>query len=101
MNLLEWARIEPRGDAWAKRRVHLPTEFASTERDPSGPSQDAVPRRRLRRRWVMLPGGILILGVVALVVVLLTGQLRSSGFAASPVIGAQDGSDPGVTGCSI
>jgi hypothetical protein len=98
--VLENARIERHGDAWAKRRVHLPAEFVLKEPDRPGPSQHTQEVRWFRRRWVIISGAVLILALVALVVDILVGQPGSSHSAAPPPTGVQDGSDPKVTGCA-
>lgn len=104
-DVLERARIERHGDAWAKRRVRIQTEFAPVapaeakppvELDqPSAPSSKPWPPRR----WTAVAGGVVMLGIVALVVGLLIGQ-PGSARTVGAVSGVQDGSDPSVTGCA-
>ena len=107
MTVLEEACTQRHGDAWTKRRVHLPTQFVSPAIEPDS---DEVPvaSPRLFRRWG------LIAGVVGLVVV--AGAVTAATFAssdspsrgatpiASPTLivvpGAVDGADPKVTGCA-
>jgi hypothetical protein len=98
--VLEQARIDRHGDAWAKRRVHLPIEFVSTPQEPSTPPHTPPGTRWLHNRWALLVGGTLALALLALMVILLVDQPGSSPAAASPVIGVRDGSDPEVTGCA-
>lgn len=102
VSVLEDARIERHGDAWAKRRVHLPVEFVSPEPGQSGSRQDAPPRRPwLNRRWVLLAGGILLLALAVSVAALLINQGRQQASSSSfPPVGVRDGSDPRVTGCA-
>lgn len=100
MDVLESARIERHGDAWAKRRVHLPAEFVRTEPDRPESSQPTRKFRWSSRRWAIIPGAVLVLALVALVVDLFVGQPGASHVATSPVAGVRDGSDPKVTGCA-
>lgn len=41
-DVLEQARIERHGDAWAKRRVHIPVEFVPLEAVEAEPSRKAL-----------------------------------------------------------
>jgi transcriptional regulator with XRE-family HTH domain len=104
-DVLESARIERHGDAWAKRRVHIPTEFAPVApvevkppdelEQPSAPS----PKPWRSRRRMAIAGGVIVAGILALVIGLLVGQ-PGSAHTAGVVSGVQDGRDPSVTGCS-
>jgi transcriptional regulator with XRE-family HTH domain len=98
-SVLEEARIERHGDAWAKRRVHIPTEFV----EPRQPevSEDLVPPRRGRwrpGRWMVIALAMIAIAAVALVIKSLVGHPGAAHTAAT-VIGVRDGADPTVTGC--
>jgi transcriptional regulator with XRE-family HTH domain len=102
MAVLEAARIERHGDAWPKRRMHVPAEFVHTEGDAvaervaaavTTPEPMPQPRRH-RRLWVWGGAVVLVLAVGALIAVVLTNQPAAHG--AYP-----DGSDPKVTGCAV
>lgn len=103
ISVLEDARIERHGDAWAKRRVHLPVEFVSPEPGQSASRQDAPPRHPgLNRRWVLLAGGILLLALAVPVAALMINQGRQQASSSSfPPVGVRDGADPKVTGCAM
>lgn len=92
MGVLEDARVERHGDAWSKRRVHIPTEFAGER--PSQPSGQATKRGMLfRGRWAMIAGCAGLFLLVALIVVVLTNRSQAD-------ISVRDGSDPEVMGCA-
>jgi transcriptional regulator with XRE-family HTH domain len=102
-NVLEAARIERHGDAWAKRRVHIPTEFVTNQSVRTGqPDDPAAPshRARWRGRWVVIAGGVVVLVVVGVVVGLVASQPPTSAQTAASVSGVEDGMDPSVTGCA-
>lgn len=105
VDVLESARIERHGDAWTKRRVHIPTEFAAVEpaeaKPPDEPedSPAPLPKPRRPRRRMAIAGGVVVAGILALIVSLLVGQ-PGSAHSAGVVSGVQDGSDPSVTGCA-
>jgi transcriptional regulator with XRE-family HTH domain len=97
--ILEAARIDRHGDAWAKRRVHIPTEFAPVA--PAEPEEPPTPSPQARLRpgpWVVITGGAVVIGVVGLVVGLLVSQPRPT---ISTVAGVQDRADPKATGCYL
>lgn len=96
--VLESARIERHGDAWAKRRVHIRPEFAEL----GEVSKDPRPPRRGRwrpDRWFVIAVAMIAVATVALLVSLLVDQPGAAHTAGS-VIGVRDGSDPTVTGCA-
>ena len=103
--VLESARIERHGDAWAKRRVHIPSEFSPVARadteQPHEPEQPRAPSSKpwRPRWWMVIAGGVVGLGILALVVGLLVSQ-PGAARTAGAVSGVQDGSDPSVTGCA-
>jgi hypothetical protein len=115
--VLEQARIERHGDAWAKRRVHIPVEFAPPEpvgAEPSGKAleaespvaeQAAPPTPPRRARWwtsrrVVIASSVAMLALVGLVVGLLASQPKTSARTAASISGVEDGKDPSVTGCA-
>lgn len=101
MAVLEAARIERHGDAWAKRRTHVPAEFVRVEGDAaeegaaaSATADEPMRVSRSRRRfWIWGTIAVLVLVAGALIAVVLTNQ--PAAHRAYP-----DGSDPKVTGCS-
>lgn len=97
--ILEDARIERHGDAWAKRRARLPTDFYQSDttahREP-GPQRHGDGRRRWR--WIML--GVAVVLMASGVALGLTLTLTPSPHPL-PVPAALDGYDPKVTGCAI
>lgn len=104
VEVLEQARIERHGDAWAKRRVHISPEFVTEQ--PAGITQPgeseaatALPRRARWRPglWQFIAGGTALLGVVGLVVGLLVGLSTP---AQPGISGVQDGKDPSTIGCA-
>lgn len=98
-DVLESARIERHGDAWAKRRVHIPTEFVEHRRPEV--TEDPLPagRRRSRPgRWLVIALAMVAVATVTLMVSLLIDQ--GAAHTAAAVSGVQDGSDPSVTGCA-
>jgi hypothetical protein len=101
LTVLENARIERHGDAWSKRRVHIPAEFALGE-------SEVAPERRPRRIAVTAPVVLPVLSVTLLIVLLVIVLTRP----AAPVPREQqpreslsshvrDGSDPKKSGCSL
>jgi transcriptional regulator with XRE-family HTH domain len=104
VEILEAARIERHGDAWAKRRLHIPTEVIAeqpAEAEQSEETEESQAKTRRARwrpgRWQLIAGGAIVLGLAGLVVGLLVIQ---PGPSASTVSGVQDGKDPSVTGCA-
>lgn len=100
-SVLEGARIERHGDAWAKRRVHLPVEFASHGSDNQRRGgADGRPRGQPRRRlWWAIASGVGVIVIAAGVTFGLLLSSRAPQPVASKVSGVRDGSDPTVTGC--
>ncbi len=105
--VLEEACIERHGDAWTKRRVHLPTQFVPAEPDADAPEVPEHEPRRLRR--LALIAGIAGLIVVAGVVTTATLASIDAPSHGAPAVtsstlvvvpGAVDGADPKVTGCA-
>lgn len=105
VDVLESARIERHGDAWAKRRVHIPTVFAlvapveAKPPDELGQPSTPSPKPWRPRRRMAIAGGVVVVGILALVVGLLVDQ-PGAARTAGAVSGVQDGSDPSVTGCA-
>jgi transcriptional regulator with XRE-family HTH domain len=107
-DVLEAARVERHGDAWAKRRVHLPTEFIRGE--ATEPATEHVQRFAatehvqrfgwLRSRSAMVAGAVVLVLLVALGVGL---ALRHPRPAHHPLatVSVADGSDPEVTCCAM
>jgi transcriptional regulator with XRE-family HTH domain len=96
--ILEDARIERHGDAWPKRRLHIPADPPPEPRLPVA-NKDAeglgsTPERyRLRVRRIVITGAAAAVVLVAVAVAVLVYG-RSPAAATVP-----DGSDPTVTGC--
>jgi transcriptional regulator with XRE-family HTH domain len=100
-SVLEDARIERHGDVWAKRRLHLPSDFVGKDSGPPGSKRTERSPRWRRSRWLMIAAGAVILGSATFISVdLLVGSHKPAHAAASPVVGVQDGADPSVTGCA-
>jgi transcriptional regulator with XRE-family HTH domain len=97
--VLEAARIERHGDAWAKRRVHVPTDFIQGEAATSPGTEQLGRFGWLRQRPVIVGGAIGLVVLVALVVGL---ALRHPQPTHHPLatISVADGNDPEVTGCA-
>jgi hypothetical protein len=97
--ILENARIERHGDAWAKRRVRLPADLPpqiSTTPAETRPSRTAGWQPE---RWWIALGAVAVLaasGVTLGLVFLLTPSPRPL-----PVPAALDHQDPKVTGCAV
>jgi transcriptional regulator with XRE-family HTH domain len=81
--VLEAANLERHGDAWAKRRVHLPVQFLGP---PTGTSE--YPRGALIGGGPPTPRATTVGGAAV---------TPASAFAEEPVV---DGSDPDAAGCS-
>lgn len=97
-SVLEAARVERHGDAWAKRRVHVPTEFVHGEAALPAPEQV----RRfgwLRSTSVVGAGTVGLALLVALIIGLALRHPRPAPHPQAATIGVADGSDPVVTGC--
>lgn len=99
--VLEEARVERHGDAWAKRRVHLPTEFVREETAPYT-SAEAVPRTPwFRRRWTIIASGLVIVMLATLGGIgLALRHPKPTHHAPAATVSVPDGSDPKVTGCA-
>ena len=100
--VLESARIERHGDAWAKRRIHLPVEFVSAD-------GSKAPVRETPRRGVAWLRGRRALVVSIIPVILLVGggavsmalqRDRPKAPSTSSTVLVPDGSDPKVAGCA-
>ncbi len=99
-DVLERARIERHGDAWAKRRVHLPAEFVRLE--PTASPQRVVQRfgsPRRRRVLIVCTTAVVILATLVGISLALRHPNASSHRPAA-VVRVSDGSDPKVTGCA-
>ena len=99
ITVLEEARIERHGDAWAKRRVHIRPEFVEPQQ--AEVAVDSVPPRRTRwrpGRWVVIGLAMIAVAAVVLGVRLVVDHLGAAHTAVT-LIGVRDGSDPTVTGC--
>lgn len=104
VDVLESARIERHGDAWAKRRMHIPAEFVQTEPAQAGrlnePKGQVLILKRWRlRRWMAGTSLVVMLAAVGLVVALLASQ-PGPATTSGAVSGVQDKADPSVTGCA-
>jgi transcriptional regulator with XRE-family HTH domain len=103
MKVLEAARIERHGDAWAKRRAHVPVEFAGEKAKPVASALEGHGRRLawLRGRRALVAGivaaGLLLLVGVP-VVLALQGRETGTPSPTSVDLGL-DNRDPKVAGC--
>jgi transcriptional regulator with XRE-family HTH domain len=97
--VLEAARIERHGDVWAKRHVHIPTEFVNAGSEASPPDSKPTGRRKrwLGKRSLIVAGSAIVILAAAFVMVM----LLSNHHKATSLIGVRDGADPGVTGCKF
>src|SRR6266566_424591 len=105
VSLLEEARVERHGDTWAKRRIHVPTEFVPSQPLEKPAKQPEVQSSRRRRRRLTIGVGILAIVVVAaLITVRLTlyhHHPHSGPSIPVAAISALDQKDPKITGCAI
>jgi transcriptional regulator with XRE-family HTH domain len=101
--VLESARVERHGDAWHKRRVHLPVEFVNEaalptpEFEPHGRRFAGWPRKRVI--FVGAATTVLLAAVGAVGLATLTRDTPETE-AVEPQLLVPDGSDPKVTGCA-
>jgi transcriptional regulator with XRE-family HTH domain len=101
MTVLEGARVERHGDAWAKRRVHLPAEFVREEPILSNRGQATQQYRQLRGRWVVIAGAVAVVLLVTLGGIGLALRHPKAAHRSPAVpVSVRDGSDPKVTGCA-
>jgi transcriptional regulator with XRE-family HTH domain len=95
MKILEDARIQRHGDAWAKRRVHIPAEFI----------KDTVTATESSKGRVYLTAGIATLVGAAVVLVVLTlifpGRRVPADDRQLLTIHTNDGADPKDSGCAL
>jgi transcriptional regulator with XRE-family HTH domain len=85
VSVLESARIERHGDAWAKRRVHLPAEFVDAESEASPPDFEPIGRRKgwLGKRSLIAAGSavVILTAAVFVVVMLLSSHHKAASVA--------------------
>ncbi|MDT3438274.1 helix-turn-helix domain-containing protein [Pseudofrankia sp. BMG5.37] len=105
VSVLEEARIERHGDAWPKRRVHVPLQAvqsegesadpASTDGPAAAPFDEAKPDRRRpsRRLLTVCAVALVLIAAAGLSLGLTLGRGKST-------VAVPDGSDPVVTGCA-
>jgi transcriptional regulator with XRE-family HTH domain len=95
MKILEDARIQRHGDAWAKRRVHIPAELI----------KDTVTATESSKGRVYLAAGIVTLVGAAVVLIVLTlifsGRRAPADDRQPFTIYANDGADPKDSGCAL
>lgn len=101
LDVLESARIERHGDAWPKRRVHLPTEFMQPSFSKDSPDSRSPWRSRVLARWLVAGAGVLVVGVAVVVAVTVLPGQHKPAKASATLIGVRDGADPKVTGCAL
>jgi transcriptional regulator with XRE-family HTH domain len=96
--VLEDARIERHGDAWPRRRPHIPRSAEDQAASPELPSRNRTRRVAL---WVLLA---LVVGAVGSVVVWLVTRNTNSASntpVATSVTQVADGADPKDSGCAL
>lgn len=92
LDILEAARIERHGDAWPKRRRHLPVDFGDKDASADLSTQRSRLPQWARNRWLIGSVGLVAVGVIIWILVAVLQK-------PTPPVGVRDGSDPKVTGC--
>jgi transcriptional regulator with XRE-family HTH domain len=98
LNVLERACVERHGDAWPKRRVHIPAEFVTK------PADRTVGRRRART-WIVASVASAALGAAVMAAVFALPGRPTPRREQQPIVGptqtVNDGADPKDSGCSL
>lgn len=107
MSILEAACLERHGDAWTKRRAHIPVQFTPEESTSEVIETDESPARPWARRRRLFVGAVALILVVAAVIGTALWGSKPDDNAADPTSspslpqppGSFDRTDPEVTGC--